>query len=53
MTFCEQFGHTWEFMKAYGKTYMECERCHTIRQLNSKDLERELKRSQGTITSTR
>lgn len=44
MTFCESFGHDYGLMKAYGKTYMECSRCHDIKRLENctrAELERE------------
>lgn len=34
MTFCEAFGHDYQLMKAYGKTYSECSHCHDITPLS-------------------
>lgn len=36
-TYCEVFGHRWMLMKCYGQTYMECEVCKRVRQINEQD----------------
>jgi len=37
-TLCETIGHDWQWYKAYGQNYMQCERCKRTRPLTKEDI---------------
>lgn len=36
-TYCGAFGHRWMLMKCYGNSYMECEVCKRVREIDEQD----------------
>lgn len=37
---CWAFGHRWSLVKAYGRSYMQCEVCGAARGINEQDAAR-------------
>lgn len=36
-TYCKAFGHRWMLTKSYGQSYMECEICKCVRNIQASD----------------